>query len=409
MPHEPSQRWRILALLGVGELLAMSPWLCASAVAPLLIDDWGLGGMDVPLLTVAVQLGFVVGALLLAATAAADVISGRRLFLAGALLAAGANLGFAYIATALPAALAFRFLTGFALAGVYPVGMRMVTGWFRVERGLAIGVLVGALTLGSALPYLLRAVGVVSGLDRQAVVAAASVAGVAGGLLVAAFVRAGPYDTRAPRFSLEVARRAYAERSVRLVNLGYLGHMWELYAMWTWVPAFFAASFAAAGLVDAAAASMAAFIVVGVGGLGCIVAGAVADRVGRTTLTMAAMAISGTTAVAIGFLFGAPPALTLALGVVWGVTVVADSAQFSTAVTELGPAGTAGSALALQTASGFLLTGVTIVLVGWLTSVGGPGWQVAFALLAVGPAVGVVAMGRLRGLPEAVKMAGGRR
>jgi MFS family permease len=178
---EPSDRWRILAILGVGELLAMSPWLCASAVAPLLIADWGLDGMDVPLLTVAVQLGFVVGALLLAATAAADVIPGRRLFLVGALLAAGANLGFAYIATALPSALAFRFLTGFALAGVYPVGMRLVTGWFRLERGLAIGVLVGALTLGSALPYLLRAVGAISGLDWRAVVAGASVAGAIGG------------------------------------------------------------------------------------------------------------------------------------------------------------------------------------------------------------------------------------
>ena len=143
----------------------------------------GLGastGLDVPLLTVAVQLGFVVGALLLAATGAADVISGRRLFLAGALLAAAANLGFAYVATALPAALLFRFLTGFALAGVYPVGMKIVTGWFRLERGFAIGVLVGALTLGSALPYLFRGIGAISGLDRQAVVAAASLAAVVG-------------------------------------------------------------------------------------------------------------------------------------------------------------------------------------------------------------------------------------
>ena len=161
---EDADRWRILAILGAGELLAMSPWLCASAVAPLLVEDWGLAGLDVPLLTVAVQLGFVVGALLIAATGAADVVSGRRLFLAGALLAALANLGFAYVATALPAALAFRFLTGFALAGVYPVGMKIVTGWFRLERGFAIGVVVGALTLGSALPYLFRAIGAMSGL-----------------------------------------------------------------------------------------------------------------------------------------------------------------------------------------------------------------------------------------------------
>ena len=396
-------------MLGLGELLAMSPWLSASAVAPLLVADWSLAGIDVPLLTVAVQLGFVVGALLLAATGAADVVSSRRLFLAGATLAGAANLGFAYASSALAPALAFRFLTGFALAGVYPVGMKIVTGWFRRERGFAIGVLVGALTLGSALPYLFRGIGAISGLDWHAVVAGASLAAVTGGLLVAVAAAPGPYDTRAPRFSLDVARRAFAEPSVRLVNLGYLGHMWELYAMWTWIPAFFVASFAAAGLLDPALASLAAFVVVGAGGVGCIVAGAVADRVGRTALTMTAMAISGSTAVAIGFLFGAPPALTLALGIVWGVSVVADSAQFSTAITELGPPGTAGSALALQTASGFLLTGVTIMLVGLLTAAGGPGWQVAFALLALGPAVGVVAMGRLRRRPDAIRMASGRR
>jgi len=406
---DPTDRWRILTLLGLGELLAMSPWFSASAVAPLLTGEWGLAGLDLPLLTIAVQLGFVVGALLLAVTGAADVISGRVLFLAGAALAAVANLGFAYVARDLASAIPFRFLTGFALAGVYPVGMKLIAGWFRLDRGLAIGVLVGALTVGSALPYLFRAVGLMSGLDWHAVVASASIAGLLGGAIVAATVSAGPFDTRAPRFSLSVARRAFSERSVRLANLGYLGHMWELYAMWTWIPAFFAASFAAAGLTDPTAASLAAFIVVSVGGVGCAVAGRVADRVGRTALTMTAMAISGTSALAIGFLFGAPPALTLLLGIVWGVTVVADSAQFSVAVTELGPPGTAGSALALQTAAGFLLTGLTILLVGVLASAAGPGWQVAFALLAIGPAVGIAAMGRLRSLPESTRMANGRR
>ena len=287
--------------------------------------------------------------------------------------------------------------------------MKLIAGWFRIDRGLAVGVLVGALTVGSALPYFFRGIGAMSGLDWQAVVASASVAALLGGILVGATVSAGPFDTKAPRFSLDVARRAFAERSVRLANIGYLGHMWELYAMWTWIPAFFAASFASAGMTDPAAASFAAFAVVGAGGLGCIVAGRIADRVGRTTLTMTAMAISGTSALAIGFLFGAPPLVTLVLGLVWGITVVADSAQFSVAITELGPPGTAGSALALQTASGFLLTGMTILLVGLLTEAGGPGWQVAFALLAVGPAIGILAMGRLRRLPEATRMADGNR
>ncbi len=406
---EPAGRWRLLVLLGVGELLAMSPWFSASAVAPLIVTRWSLSGLDLPLLTIGVQLGFVVGALLLAATGAADVLPARALFLVGALGAAAANLGFAYLADGEASAIAFRVLTGFALAGVYPVGLKIVTGWFRRERGFATGVLVGALTVGASLPYLFRAVGALSGLDWRAIVASASLAGVAGGLLVSVTVSRGPFDVRAPRLSLSVARSAFGEPSVRLANLGYLGHMWELYAMWTWIPLFFAASFAAAGSADPAVASFAAFAVVAVGGIGCAVAGRVADRIGRTTLTMTAMAVSGGCAVAIGLLFGAPPPVTFALGLVWGVSVVADSAQFSAAITELGPPGTAGSALALQTASGFLLTGITISLVGLLSASDALGWRLVFALLAVGPLVGIVAMGLLRRRPEAVRMANGNR
>ena len=387
----------------------MSPWFSASAVAPLITPALSLSGLDLPLLTIAVQLGFVAGALLLAATGAVDVLPARLLFLVGALAAAAANLGFAYAASDFTGALAFRFVTGFALAGVYPVGMKIVAGWFRADRGLAIGVLVGALTVGASLPYLFRALGALSGLDWRAIVASASLAGALGGVAVGMRVEQGPFDVRAPRLSLAVARRAFAEPSVRLVNLGYLGHMWELYAMWTWIPLFFAASFVAAGITDPAAASFAAFAVVAAGGIGCAAGGLVSDRVGRTALTIGAMAVSGSSAVAIGFLFGAPPLITLALGLVWGISVVADSAQFSVAVTELGPPGTAGSALALQTAAGFLLTGVTIMMVGLLSATDALGWRLVFGLLAVGPVVGILAMARLRGRPEAARMANGRR
>jgi MFS family permease len=406
---DPAGAWRMLAVLSVGILLAEAPWFSSGAVAPLLTAEWQPSGLELSLLTVAVQLGFAAAALGLAVSGAADVLPGRVLFAIGATVTAVANLGFAWLATDPANALPYRAFTGAGIAAVYPVAMKMAAGWFRVRRGLAIGLVIGAIAAGSALPHLFRALGAMSGADWRAIVTWTSGAALAGGLLVLVLARPGPFDVRAPRFSLRIAATAFHERSVRLANLGYLGHMWELFAMWTWVPLFLAASFAAAGQADPTLAAVASFAVVGIGWLGCSAGGVIADRFGRTTLTIGALAVSGACCLAIGFLYGAAPALVIALALVWGVAVVADSAQFSTAVSELAPPGTSGSALAIQTAAGFTLTAVTILAVGAVDADDGTGWRLAFSSLALGPAVGIIAMWRLRGLPEAVRMAGGRR
>jgi MFS family permease len=402
-------RWRELAVVGAGVLLAFGPWFSASAVAPLLAAEWHTTGLDLPLLTVAVQVGFAVAAIGLAVSGAADVISGRTLFVVGGLVAAAANLGFAFAASGPASALIWRALTGAGLAAVYPVALRMIAGWFRRDRGVAIGILIGALTVGSALPHLIRALGASAGADWHVIVAAASASAVLGVAVVAIGHRRGPLEVASSRFSPMIAASAFRDPSVRLANLGYLGHMWELYAMWTWLPLFVAASFAAAGVTDPATASATSFAIVAIGGVGCIVAGVLADRLGRTTLTIAAMAGSGVSALIAGLVFGANPVVVTLVGLAWGLTVIADSAQFSAAVSELAPPGTSGSALSLQLALGFLLTAIAILVVGALDPGDGSTWRIAFWMLAIGPAVGIVAMWRLRARPEALKMANGNR
>jgi MFS family permease len=401
-----SERWRQLVILSAAELLALSLWFSASAALPALSREWALGDAGRAGLTIAVQLGFIAGTLASALGNLPDVWSPRALMVGSALLGAAANAAVALTVDGLGPALALRFVTGLAMAGVYPPAMKIMATWFRQGRGVAIGILVGALTVGSAMPHLVRGM---TDLPWRQVLLASSVQAVLAAVLVHRFVREGPDRFPSARFDVRMAAAVFRERAARLACFGYFGHMWELYAMWAWIGAFCAASLEAAGRAGYGGlnASTATFAVIAVGGLGCYVGGVVGDRWGRTALTMAAMALSGLCALVIGLTFGGPPLVTLAIALAWGITVVADSAQFSTAVTELAPPAYVGTALTTQTCVGFALTTVSIWLVPVFVAT--LGWRWAFATLAIGPALGVVAMGRLRGLPEASRMAGGRR
>jgi MFS family permease len=379
-------RWRALALLGAALVLAMTTWFSATAVVPQLREEWRLSDTGAAWLTIAVQLGFVAGALTVSFFNVADVFAPRLVLLVGATGAAAANLAVA-AAGGPVAALPLRFATGFFLAGVYPPALKLMATWFRRSRGTALGILVGTLTLGSAVPHLVNGLG---GLDWHVVMVGTSALTLAGGLFAYALVREGPFAFPSARFDPRQAGRALANRGVRLASLGYFGHMWELYAMWAWFLVFFSVG---AGAGNEAAA-YATFAVIAMGALGCWAGGVLGDRWGKPETTVLMMSGSGICAVAIGLLVDAPSWLVLAVGLVWGFTVVGDSAQFSTLVTELADQAYVGTALAIQLAIGFSLTVATIWLVPVLEDA--VGWRWAFAFLAPGPALGVVAMVRLR-------------
>lgn len=379
-----------LGLLSVAIVLGMAPWFAATVVAAPMAEALALPPSRLSWLTLSVQLGFVVGSVASAALVLSDRLSPRRLAAAASALAA--------VATALPAAwpvsgeaaLGLRFLTGAALACVYPPGIKIAAGWTDSHRGTAIGILVGAVSLGSAAPHLLRA-GADLSLWRP-VLAAAGGSAALGSILFLVAVREGPHQSPSSPFDPTAVWRVLRHRGVRLATAGYLGHMWELYAMWSTIGLFLTAAAARHGVAPLWAPLL-AFAAIGVGAIGSVVAGVRADQVGRARVAIAAMAASGACAILVGAAFRVSFIVTVLVTLVWGVSVVADSAQFSACVAELSPREYVGTAVTVQTAAGFLLTMLTIHFVpGWADRWG---WEWAYLPLVAGPAFGIAAMARL--------------
>lgn len=389
---QPARARMLQALpLALTLLLAMAPWFTTAAIVSPLRAAWHISSAQAAWLTIAAQIGFVAGALASALFNLADLVHPRWLILIGGLAAAAANAALA-ACQSFDAAWPWRFATGACLALVYPPALKLMATWFRERRGTALGIMVGALTVGAAFPHLVRSW---SG-DWQRVVLATSIITAAGGVWGALAGREGPFPFAPARFAPGELTRAFANRGVRLATFGYLGHMWELIAMWSWIGPLLAARFAAAGIATRWAA-LASFVIIAAGGVGCWYGGRLSDRGGRERAAATAMAISGACACAVGWISSPAPwalALLLALGLLWGFWVVADSAQFSTLVTELADPRYAGTALTAQLGAGFTLAAVTVWLIPWLYAHAGWGW--AFTALAPGPALGIAAMLRLR-------------
>ena len=393
-----------IGVLAICELAALAVWFSATAIVPSLLLEHALTQTQVSAFTSSVQIGFVIGTLLSAVLGLADRVDPRLFFMLSALLAAAANASILLVAPGTGWVYAARFITGMCMAGVYPVGMRMVASWAKDDLGLLVAILVGALTLGSAAPHLFNAFG---GVDWRFTIVATSLAAALAGLAIN-LVNLGPRYAAVRGFSARHLVTALRTPSLRWANLGYLGHMWELYAMWTWIGLFLAASFriSSAGHDPDILARVTTFIAIGVGGAaGCLAGGWIADRYGRTLTTMAAMALSGGCALTVGLLFGHHPLVLGLLCLLWGAAAVADSAQFSASISELSNPALIGTMLTVQTCAGFTLTLLTIHVVPHF--VDAVGWRFAFAPLALGPAFGVWAMARLRGHPDSLRLANG--
>lgn len=401
-----SQKWKSVTFLALAEVCALSLWFSATALIPALKVEYQISDFHASLLSSSVAAGFVLGTFASALFSLADRFPPRMIFAICAVIAASANAAILLFSPLSPVVLLLRIITGISMAGLYPIGMKMVATWANRDTGLLVGLLVGALTLGSASPHLLNILEI-DWLNWRFTLIGSSVLALMSVPLIY-FVKLGHAIPKAPPFDISLAWHGWKDKPLRLANFGYFGHMWELYAMWAWIGVFLFESYQVFGLEHSKlTANLTTFATIGVGAIGCLIAGVLADRFGRTNTTIIAMLISGSCALSIGSFFGGSPVLIVIVCLIWGISIVADSAQFSTCIIELSPPNMVGTMLTIQTCIGFLISLASIHLVPiWVDAAG---WEFAFVPLAIGPFLGVIAMGLLKQHPKAALLAGGHK
>lgn len=393
-----------VSMITVCQLMALALWFSATAVLPQLRAEFDISTLQSSLFTSSVLLGFVLGTVSSAALGLADRIEPRRFWAASAMIAATANILILTVPVDGVVVILLRLITGVCMAGIYPVGMKMVATWSRGDTGFLVGLLVGALTMGSAMPHLFS---VAVPMDWRWVIVIASMSAYIASIAIL-FVHLGGTPGKSPRFDPRMVGKIWANKPLRHACYGYFGHMWELYAMWGWIGLFLYGAYSDRMIDNPGIwSALSTFAIVGVGAFGSLAGGYYADRIGRTTVTITAMVISGACALVAGAFGGAPFVVLLVICIIWGISVVADSAQFSSCVIELADPHQVGTALTLQNAIGFLIALVSIHLVPVVAE--SFGWWGAFAMLAIGPFLGTVAMVRLRMMPEAILLSGGKK